>query len=462
MLFDHPQNQRWLACPVQITALFRRIQTTRRSGLVSLVAKLASALPFVLKYSVGLMTRAPLPLLLGPIALVIAYGGFRFQRDLRRSPRCFIWPGHRASYAPTGIRGVQTFTRIGSGVSSQPSNRWPPVTSIAAPTASAFWCALWCLILVHVVGDWLCHCDLVYPIRRYICGDQPPPVNVLYVTFSMKATDWRKDVRDNQADNTTNTRAVDSLLNWKRSAILIMSGMRLSYMTPIYWGASSTQTAFPLCINGGRPYHCRRNDQYDDLGGTQCAPWPLGFCADQRLYYADLYATWLWFVYRRSEHWPISKTCSVTNTPSVQDASDASHYQNTQGQTFHNVSFALPARTPIIGCELQWFWRQVAIVGSSGSGKSTLAKLLMRFYDPTHGSIAIDGQDLTTVTQIRSVKSLCSSQIRYCLMILWATTFVMDGQCHWTIIEQAIDMGNSCRFCGAVAWRLRHPSMNAV
>lgn len=36
----------------------------------------------------------------------------------------------------------------------------------------------------------------------------------------------------------------------------------------------------------------------------------------------------------------------------------------------------------------------VALVGENGSGKSTLVKLLCRFYDPTHGQIMMDGEDL--------------------------------------------------------------------
>ena len=36
----------------------------------------------------------------------------------------------------------------------------------------------------------------------------------------------------------------------------------------------------------------------------------------------------------------------------------------------------------------------VALVGVNGAGKSTLIKLLSRFYDPTEGSIEIDGVNI--------------------------------------------------------------------
>jgi subfamily B ATP-binding cassette protein MsbA len=39
----------------------------------------------------------------------------------------------------------------------------------------------------------------------------------------------------------------------------------------------------------------------------------------------------------------------------------------------------------------------VALVGASGSGKTTIANLLLRFYDPTHGTIKIGGVDLRDV-----------------------------------------------------------------
>jgi ATP-binding cassette subfamily B multidrug efflux pump len=42
---------------------------------------------------------------------------------------------------------------------------------------------------------------------------------------------------------------------------------------------------------------------------------------------------------------------------------------------------------------------KIGLIGRSGAGKSTLVKLLLRFYDPEHGQILIDGQDIAHVTQ---------------------------------------------------------------
>jgi len=38
-----------------------------------------------------------------------------------------------------------------------------------------------------------------------------------------------------------------------------------------------------------------------------------------------------------------------------------------------------------------------ALVGESGCGKSTFINLMMRFYDPNHGQILLDGHEISTI-----------------------------------------------------------------
>lgn len=65
---------------------------------------------------------------------------------------------------------------------------------------------------------------------------------------------------------------------------------------------------------------------------------------------------------------------------------------------FERVGFAYPSR-PLVSV-LKDFelaiepGQVVALVGPSGAGKSTIAALLTRFYDPTEGSLQLDGFDL--------------------------------------------------------------------
>ncbi len=67
---------------------------------------------------------------------------------------------------------------------------------------------------------------------------------------------------------------------------------------------------------------------------------------------------------------------------------DDVHFQYEDGrEILKGVSFDVPPGTSL------------AVVGPSGAGKSTLARLLYRFYDPSGGSILIDGQPIAGVTQ---------------------------------------------------------------
>jgi subfamily B ATP-binding cassette protein MsbA len=67
--------------------------------------------------------------------------------------------------------------------------------------------------------------------------------------------------------------------------------------------------------------------------------------------------------------------------------------------TLTNVCFEYEAGRPVLNGLTVTIGpgASVAFVGSSGVGKSTLLNLLPRFYDPSAGSIALDGRDLRTI-----------------------------------------------------------------
>ncbi len=76
-------------------------------------------------------------------------------------------------------------------------------------------------------------------------------------------------------------------------------------------------------------------------------------------------------------------------------------YVAEKGTVLHDISLEVPPGTT------------VAIVGRSGSGKSTLVSLLPRFYDPTSGSVLIDGVDIREypLFDLRRQISLVSQEV---------------------------------------------------
>ena len=67
---------------------------------------------------------------------------------------------------------------------------------------------------------------------------------------------------------------------------------------------------------------------------------------------------------------------------------------------FQNVSFGYrPGASALRDISLRIAGGQhIALVGASGAGKSTLIKLLIRFYEPWNGAIAIDGQEIRHIS----------------------------------------------------------------
>lgn len=86
----------------------------------------------------------------------------------------------------------------------------------------------------------------------------------------------------------------------------------------------------------------------------------------------------------------------------IQDKPDAKDLQVSKGGIhFDNVSFHYGEKKGVISnLDLNIKpGEKVGLVGRSGAGKSTLVNLLLRFHDVEEGSIKIDGQEISSVTQ---------------------------------------------------------------
>ncbi len=105
-------------------------------------------------------------------------------------------------------------------------------------------------------------------------------------------------------------------------------------------------------------------------------------------------------------------------------------------QVLHDINLTIPAG------------KVIALVGQSGSGKSTLADLLPRFYDPTRGSITINGTDLRDL-RVHDLRSLMGNVNQEA--ILFNDTFynnITFGVEHATMeqVEQAARIANAHEF----------------
>lgn len=87
---------------------------------------------------------------------------------------------------------------------------------------------------------------------------------------------------------------------------------------------------------------------------------------------------------------------------SVIDAPGATTLTWKSGQVeFDQVQFAYrPEKTVLAGVSFTVApGQRIALVGPSGAGKTTILSLILRFWDPTAGTIRIDGTDIAAVTQ---------------------------------------------------------------
>jgi len=241
-------------------------------------------------------------------------------------------------------------------------------------------------------------------------------VSVLaYGLFSLRATEWRTQfVREmNAADSASNTRALDSLLNFETVKYFGNEDFeaRRYDLELEKWELARRRNRLSLFgLNGGQALIIALA-QTSMIG---LAAWQvratditLGdfILINQFMIQLFLPLGFLGFVFReiKGSLANIERMFELMAlSPAVVDAPDARELALRGGRIeFERVDFGYgPDRAILKGVSFSVQPREkVAVVGSSGAGKSTLVKLLFRFYDPNGGRILIDGQDIRGVSQ---------------------------------------------------------------
>jgi ATP-binding cassette subfamily B protein len=391
-------------------------------ALLALVASkvVTVATPFAFKYAVDSLNQprfsTPVLLLSAPVALVLAYGAGRIMMVLFAQLRDALFAkvgqaavrelairtfrhlhalslkfhlerrtGRLSRVIERGTRGVDTILRYSL------FNTFPTILEIVF-VAGVLWWNFGALYAVVVAGTIM-----------------------VYVGFTYWATEWRINIRRvmNDADNDANTKAIDSLLNFETVKYFGNEEheARRFDRSMAHYEAAAIKTWTSLAIlNAGQAVAFSVGLALImvmsalDVGAGRAT---VGDFVMINALMIQLYMplNFLGSVYRDIKQGliDIEQMFSLLAVEvDVRDRPGARPLIVGSGEIeFDGVSFAYDRRRPIIR-NLSFrvpAGHTIAIVGPSGAGKSTISRLLFRFYDTTGGTIRIDGQDISGLTQ---------------------------------------------------------------
>ncbi|MCC0048194.1 MAG: ATP-binding cassette domain-containing protein [Rhodobiaceae bacterium] len=238
---------------------------------------------------------------------------------------------------------------------------------------------------------------------------------VLYLWFTVKATEWRIAIRRamNDSDTEANSKAVDSLLNYETVKYFnneAMESTRFDRSMARYEVAAiktyvslAVLNAGQMAIFTGGMLICMMMSAREVVAGTQT----LGSFVMINALLIQLYIplNFIGTVYREIKQAlvDIEQMFQILERdPEIADKPGAPDLEVREGAIrFDDVRFAYDPNRPILkGVSLEVpAGKTVAIVGPSGAGKSTISRILFRFYEISSGSVTIDGQDIREVTQ---------------------------------------------------------------
>lgn len=438
--------------------------------LCLILAKVASVgLPFILKYAVDSLNDSSTitPLLLAPIALVAAYGVFRFLNVILGEVRDTLFG--RVTERAMRRLGLEVFEHLhrldlGFHLSRQTGGLSRDIDR--GTNGISFLMRF----MVFNIGPTLLEIAFVVGILFTQYGAKFALIIlcsvILYVFFSMKATDWRtRYVREvNQADNQTNTRAVDSLLNYETVKYFNNEAYEANlYDTNLArWESARRQNRLSLfALNGGQALiiaSAMTSMLMLAAWEVQAGTMTIGDFVLINAFTMQIFMplNFLGFVYReiRGALANIENLFALLKTKvGVEDQPNAAPIKVSKGQIeFSQLSFHYDVKRPILS-DINFTvpaGAKVAIVGPSGSGKSTLAKLLFRFYDPTSGCIKIDGQDIAQYQQLslRSQIGMVPQDTVLFNDTLRANIQYGDTDADEAALQQAIEMAQLSDFVG--------------
>jgi ABC-type transport system involved in Fe-S cluster assembly fused permease/ATPase subunit len=388
-------------------------------AIVCLVLSKAASVsgPFLLKNIVDTLSEGGAnSLILVPVALVIAYGFARFSMIILGEIRDTVF-GRVTERAMTEI-GLKVFKHVHRlDLDFHLNRRTGGLSRDIERGINGI--SFLMRFFVFNIAPTLIEIALVIGIFFFNYGIAFAAITmfavVLYILFSMVTTDWRTAfVREAaRADSVTSTISIDSLLNHETVKYFTNEEYEANRYDRalLDWEEAKRKNRLSLLgLNAGQGLIisvAMTSMMWLAAEGVAEGSMSVGDFVLINAFMMQLFIplNFLGFVYReiKGSMANIENMFSLLDlTSGVKDITDAPELQITEGViSFNKVSFHYRDDRAIIR-DLSFTIQsgeKVAVVGASGAGKSTLVKLLFRFYDPNTGSISIDGQDVSQVSQ---------------------------------------------------------------
>ena len=414
---DLPDSINWSVFKTLLPYLAEYKQRVFLALLCLIFAKIATlGLPFILKYIVDDLDGNKLQVIAAPIMLVVAYGLLRLALVLFGELRDTLFG--RVTERTMRRVGLNVFKHLHhldldfhlnrqTGGLSRDMERG--ISGISFVMRFMIFNIIPTLLeLAFVVVILLVNYGLSFALVILLAV-------ISYVAYSVKATQWRTEfIREaNLADSASNSRAIDSLLNYETVKYFGNEAYEAKHydVELAKWEQAKRKNRLSLfTLNGGQALIiAAAMTAMMMLAALQVSEgsMTLGDFVLINAFTMQIFMplNFLGFVYReiRGSLANIEQMFSLlTKKPQVEDLANARQLIITKGViSFEQVGFFYQQQRDIlrqISFKVK-SGQKIAVVGESGGGKSTLVKLLFRFYDVTAGRILIDNQDIRQVTQ---------------------------------------------------------------